>query len=100
MKARVRMRRVRRGPWDPRGGFRWTGCPDALDCNHCHALRGVGEAPLPRPPHARILLPLMTTTQAAAVTSKNESFAIDLSAMKPLKLDPSRLKLTADEKAT
>ena len=42
----------------------------------------------------------MTTTAAPAVSSKSESFPIDLKALKPLKLDPSRTTLTAEEKAT
>src|SRR5688572_6060036 len=42
----------------------------------------------------------MTTTAAPAVASKSESFPIDLSALKPLKLDPSKPKLTGEQRET
>src|SRR4051794_16568429 len=42
----------------------------------------------------------MTTTATAPAPSKSESFPIDLSALKPLKLDPSKQTLTPEEKAT
>ncbi|MGB7157749.1 MAG: transketolase C-terminal domain-containing protein [Tepidisphaeraceae bacterium] len=42
----------------------------------------------------------MTTTAAPVVASKSESFPIDLTALKPLKLDPSRQTLTAEQKST
>src|SRR5688500_580422 len=41
-----------------------------------------------------------TTTSAATGGTANEKFPIDLSALKPLKLDPSRTTLTPEQKAT
>jgi transketolase len=42
----------------------------------------------------------MTTTAAPAVASKSESFPIDLSAFKPLKLDPAKSTLTSEQRET
>jgi len=42
----------------------------------------------------------MTTTAAPAVASKSESFPIDLSGLKPLKLDPAKSTLTPEQRET